>query len=198
MSVPAHTKPWAWFRSLVIKIGFHRILLILIDTKIHFKTREFNHSGLCSSQNQITSSLVLAGDPKQLDAVTRSRCATKLGFNVSFMEQLLKRPLYKRNSKTGEYNHNYITQLVKNYRSHSAILHAANTLFYENKLQVSAAKGSSWHFQFGLFSLYSHISVICYIYRNDGLVHWIKFTAIQKLSGHISVGSRICQQVEQR
>lgn len=87
------------------------------------------------------SSIVLAGDPKQLDAVTRSGYAAKLGFKVSFMERLLMHNLYKRDFQTDEFNQNYITQLVKNYRSHSAILHAANTLFYENKLQVRASKG---------------------------------------------------------
>lgn len=93
---------------------------------------------LCSAKGEIKSSLVLAGDPQQLDAVTKSICALKLGYNVSFMQHLLDQPLYKPNPKTGEYNQNYITQLVKNYRSHSAILQAANMLFYENRLQVSA------------------------------------------------------------
>lgn len=77
----------------------------------------------------------------QLDAVTKSVYASKLGFKVSIMEQLMKQQLYKRDPRTGEYNQNYITQLVKNYRSHSAILHTANNLFYENKLQVKATKG---------------------------------------------------------
>lgn len=84
---------------------------------------------------------MLAGDPKQLDAVTKSTYAAKLGYKISFMEQLLTRNFYNRNSRTGEYNQNYITQLVKNYRSHSAILSAANMLFYDNKLQVRAPKG---------------------------------------------------------
>lgn len=90
---------------------------------------------------QIHSSIVLAGDPKQLDAVTKSRYAIKLGFKMSFMEHLFNRRLYQRDPETGDFNQKYITQLVKNYRSHSVILHIPNDLFYENKLQVEASSG---------------------------------------------------------
>ncbi|XP_031626698.1 putative helicase mov-10-B.2 isoform X2 [Contarinia nasturtii] len=96
-------------------------------------------AGLCTSRGQIHSSIVLAGDPKQLDAVTKSNLAAQLGFKTSFMEQLFECRLYKRNSTTGEYNQKYITQLVKNYRSHSSILHVPNELFYESKLQARAS-----------------------------------------------------------
>lgn len=97
--------------------------------------------GLCTSYGVVKSSIVLAGDPKQLDAVTKSGYAKKLGYNTSFMEQLFEKPLYQRNPKTGNYNEKYITQLVKNYRSHSAILRIPNILFYENKLQAKAPSG---------------------------------------------------------
>lgn len=83
----------------------------------------------------------MAGDPKQLDAVTKSDYATKFGYNTSLMERLYGKPLYKRNPTTGNYNQMYITQLVKNYRSHSAILHIPNVLFYENKLEAMASSG---------------------------------------------------------
>lgn len=97
--------------------------------------------GLCSSYNRIESNIVLAGDPKQLDAVTKSSNAMKLGFKKSFMEHLFERRLYKRHPITGEYNQKYITQLVKNYRSHSAILHVPNYMFYERTLEAMAPKG---------------------------------------------------------
>lgn len=84
----------------------------------------------------------MAGDPKQLDAVTRSSNAKKLGFNISFMENLFNKPIYKRDPITDKYNQMYITQLVNNYRSHPAILHIPNTLFYENKLQAKASAGN--------------------------------------------------------
>lgn len=85
---------------------------------------------------------MLAGDPMQLDAVTKSLSAIKLGYKTSFMEQLFNRRLYKRNTATGEYNQKFITQLVKNYRSHSKILNVPNILFYENKLVAMASKGN--------------------------------------------------------
>lgn len=58
------------------------------------------------------------------------------------MEHLIERRLYQRNPITGGYNQQYITQLVKNYRSHPAILHIPNILFYENQLQAKAPTGS--------------------------------------------------------
>lgn len=84
---------------------------------------------------------MLAGDPKQLDAVTKSNYAIQLGFKTSFMERLFDKRLYKRDAATDRYNPKYITQLVKNYRSHPAILHIPNLLFYDNKLEAKAAKG---------------------------------------------------------
>lgn len=84
---------------------------------------------------------MLAGDPKQLDAVTKSTKAANIGFKTSYMEQLFQRPLYQRNSKTDKFNPKYITQLVKNYRSHAAILHIPNILFYDNKLEAKAPTG---------------------------------------------------------
>lgn len=98
--------------------------------------------GLCTSLNKVNSSIVLAGDPKQLDAVTKSNYAVRLGFKTSVMENLFKKKLYQRNPSTDKYNSIYITQLVKNYRSHAAILHIPNKLFYDNKLEVKAAAGA--------------------------------------------------------
>lgn len=83
----------------------------------------------------------MAGDPKQLDAVTKSKNAIKLGFKTSYMEQLFEKPLYKRDPITAKYNPKYITQLVKNYRSHPAILSIPNALFYDNKLEAKASEG---------------------------------------------------------
>lgn len=88
--------------------------------------------------NGITSCIVLAGDPKQLPAVTKSTFATKMGFSTSIMERLFTKRLYQRHPITGQYNQKYITQLIKNYRSHAAILNIPNALFYENKLQAAA------------------------------------------------------------
>lgn len=42
--------------------------------------------------------------------------------------------LYKK--QNGKYNPNYITKLVKNYRSHENLLHVSNELFYDNELEI--------------------------------------------------------------
>lgn len=93
-------------------------------------------AGLCTTIGKIHSKIILAGDPKQLDAVTKSHCAENLGYGTSLLEQLFTFPLYKRDTISGNFNAKYITQLVKNYRSHPAILHVSNQLFYEGALKA--------------------------------------------------------------
>lgn len=97
---------------------------------------------MCTDKDGVQSSIVLAGDPKQLDAVTKSDEAVALGYKTSLLEQLCMRPLYKRDPVTKKFNPKYITQLVKNYRSHATILHMPNNLFYEGTLQAKAGSGS--------------------------------------------------------
>lgn len=94
-------------------------------------------AGLCTTAGEVHAKIILSGDPKQLDAVTKSKWATKLGFGTSWLQQLFNLPLYKRDA-TGHFNSNYITQLVNNYRSHPAILHIPNERFYESALQAKA------------------------------------------------------------
>lgn len=101
-----------------------------------------NCSGLCTDRNGVYSSIILAGDPKQLDAVTKSDEAIEMGYKTSFMEHLFNRRLYQRDSITGAFNATYITQLVDNYRSHPAILQMPSELFYENSLKAKASKGN--------------------------------------------------------
>lgn len=84
---------------------------------------------------------MLAGDPKQLDAICKSNVAAKLGYKISLMERLFNRPLYQRHPTTNKYNSKYITQLTQNYRSHKAILHAPNVLFYDETLEAKASDG---------------------------------------------------------
>lgn len=73
--------------------------------------------------------------------MTKSKIAEAAGFNISWMEHLLELKLYKRNSKTGKFNEIYITQLVRNYRSHEAILKIPNELFYEGQLKAKSSPG---------------------------------------------------------
>lgn len=87
------------------------------------------------------SKIILAGDPKQLDAICKSSTAAELGYKASLMERLFNQLLYQKHPETGKYNPKYITQLVQNYRSHETILHAPNVLFYDGTLIAKASKG---------------------------------------------------------
>lgn len=85
------------------------------------------------------SSVILAGDPKQLEAVTLSKYATELGFKRSFMEFLFNQNCYKRDD--GEYDSLRIVQLLRNYRNHPDILGISNELFYQGLLKANAKTG---------------------------------------------------------
>ncbi|XP_070601729.1 helicase MOV-10 isoform X2 [Erythrolamprus reginae] len=77
--------------------------------------------------------LVLAGDPKQLGPILRSPLADNHGLGLSLLERLMhNNPLYQMTN--GKYNPQYVTMLVRNYRSHKAILDFPNKKFYDEKL----------------------------------------------------------------
>ncbi|XP_006895773.1 PREDICTED: putative helicase MOV-10 isoform X2 [Elephantulus edwardii] len=81
--------------------------------------------------------LVLAGDPRQLGPVLRSPLTQKHGLGHSLLERLLTyNNLYKKGS--GGYNPQFITKLLRNYRSHPTILDIPNQLYYEGELQACA------------------------------------------------------------
>ncbi|KAG4069838.1 hypothetical protein HA402_009545 [Bradysia odoriphaga] len=98
-------------------------------------------AGLCTSKNKVHANIVLIGDPKQLDAVTRSDWSTQLGFKTSWFERLFDTALYQRHPESGKFNPNYITQLTRNYRSHAAILRIPNEIFYDNTLEAVTEPG---------------------------------------------------------
>ncbi|KAG9352845.1 hypothetical protein JZ751_017421 [Albula glossodonta] len=85
--------------------------------------------------------LVLAGDPKQLGPILRSPLAMQYGLGISLLERLmLDNPLYQKEEKSGRFNNKFVTKLLRNYRSHPAILKIPNELFYDGELQVFADK----------------------------------------------------------
>uniref|UniRef100_A0A3B3C825 RNA helicase n=1 Tax=Oryzias melastigma TaxID=30732 RepID=A0A3B3C825_ORYME len=85
--------------------------------------------------------LVLAGDPKQLGPILRSPFALKYGMGESLLERLMKNfPLYQKNE--GVFNSRFVTKLLRNYRSHPAILKIPNELFYDGELQPCAEEYS--------------------------------------------------------
>ncbi|KAG4069886.1 hypothetical protein HA402_009593 [Bradysia odoriphaga] len=98
-------------------------------------------AGLCTTVSKVHANIVLIGDPKQLDAVTRSDWSTQLGFKTSWFERLFDTALYQRHPESGQFNANYITQLTRNYRSHAAILRIPNEIFYDNTLEAVTVPG---------------------------------------------------------
>lgn len=54
------------------------------------------------------------------------------------LERLMKQDPYKKNSMSGGFDTNYVTKLVKSFRSHPDILEVPNSCFYDNELQAHA------------------------------------------------------------
>ncbi|XP_059188616.1 putative helicase mov-10-B.1 [Centropristis striata] len=80
--------------------------------------------------------VTLAGDPKQLGPILRSPFAIKYGMGVSLLERLMNDPLYGKDE--GVYNNRFVTKLLRNYRSHPAILKVPNERFYDGELKCCA------------------------------------------------------------
>ncbi|XP_049438320.1 putative helicase mov-10-B.2 isoform X3 [Epinephelus fuscoguttatus] len=86
--------------------------------------------------------VVLAGDPKQLGPIITSRVAEKHGLGVSLLERLMNNNnLYKPHEQDG-FDNRFVTKLLRNYRSHPAILKIPNELFYNGELQPYAPKAA--------------------------------------------------------
>ncbi|XP_062999361.1 helicase MOV-10 [Elgaria multicarinata webbii] len=81
--------------------------------------------------------LVLAGDPQQLGPILRSPLAIEHGLGLSLLERLMQHnALYQK--EDGGYNPQFVTKLLRNYRSHAAILKFPNEKFYDGELQEHA------------------------------------------------------------
>ncbi|KAF9480299.1 P-loop containing nucleoside triphosphate hydrolase protein [Pholiota conissans] len=102
---------------------------------------------VCSEVGEETfvPQLALCGDINQLGPNVVSNEARAAGFEISLLERLFERPLYHNfmnnvSSQLDEDADNslpYIS-LVKNYRSHAAILMPPSAIFYNDTLQPSA------------------------------------------------------------
>ena len=66
----------------------------------------------------------------QLEAVIKSNFASKYGLGVSLMERLMDLPAYRASNADPR----LLTMLVRNFRSHAALLTVPSRLFYGNKL----------------------------------------------------------------
>ncbi|KAI0777345.1 P-loop containing nucleoside triphosphate hydrolase protein [Trametes elegans] len=76
--------------------------------------------------------VVLSGDPMQLGPVIRSSIARELGLGKSYLERLMERAVYDPQTGRGR----SFIKLVKNFRSHKAILDYPNERFYNDELEV--------------------------------------------------------------
>lgn len=123
---------------------------IHLITHIHYQFNYINYLfliilGLVTKESKIFAKIVLAGDPKQLEAVTKSQVAENYGFSESYLEYLTQLNLYQ---PTPKYDPRFITFLVKNYRSHASILFVPNRLFYGNRLEACALAGKVFYYLF--------------------------------------------------
>merc|ERR1719228_78152 len=76
--------------------------------------------------------VVMAGDPWQLGPVVASRLASQSGLDTSLLERLMNLDLYSK-GRAG-YEGRCITKLVRNFRSHPALLTLPSKLFYSGEL----------------------------------------------------------------
>ncbi|XP_010133738.1 PREDICTED: putative helicase Mov10l1, partial [Buceros rhinoceros silvestris] len=141
----------SWFRIIVttccsagmfyqaeIRLG-HFTHVILDEAGQASEPESLIPIGLISEAN---GQIVLVGDPKQLGPVIRCKFAQAFGLDVSLLERMTSREIYLRDedgfSACGAYNPLLITKLVKNYRSHPALLALPSKLFYHKELDVCA------------------------------------------------------------
>ncbi|KAF9553859.1 P-loop containing nucleoside triphosphate hydrolase protein [Agrocybe pediades] len=91
--------------------------------------------------------LTLCGDINQLGPHVVSEQARAAEFEVSLLERLFERPLYKQRSASelvqNVSSNQFLpyTNLVKNYRSHPVILMPPSAIFYNDTLQPYAVNG---------------------------------------------------------
>ncbi|XP_067932453.1 putative helicase MOV-10 [Watersipora subatra] len=96
-------------------------------------------AGLLDTQMANGGQVVLAGDPQQLGPIIRSNIASDRGLGQSLLERYMSMELYSR-GLSGEFNPDYVTKLVRSFRSHPDILEVPNTCFYDNELIAHADK----------------------------------------------------------
>lgn len=91
------------------------------------------------------TSVVLAGDPKQLGPVIHSGVAREAGLGLSLLERLTSMPPYAAvveggsSSSSSSSADGLIVKLVRNYRSHPKLLELPSQLFYQGELKACAS-----------------------------------------------------------
>ncbi|KAH8113520.1 P-loop containing nucleoside triphosphate hydrolase protein [Phellopilus nigrolimitatus] len=80
------------------------------------------------------TNIILSGDAKQLGPIVCSAASRELGLGVSYLDRLQQSPLYDEVGGKGL----TLIKLIKNWRSHPAILKFPNDEFYRGELEASA------------------------------------------------------------
>ncbi|CAO1441395.1 unnamed protein product, partial [Diamesa tonsa] len=88
---------------------------------------------VCADNNKISASLVFCGDHKQLGPIFNTHHNDRYGFSITLMERVLLLEEYERDPS---YDTELVIKLVKNFRSHHAILEYSNQQFYNDELQA--------------------------------------------------------------
>lgn len=135
---------------------------------------------MVTKESEVFAKIVIAGDPKQLEAVTKCQVAESYGFSESYLEYLTQLKLYQ---PTPEYDPRFITFLVKNYRSHASILFVPNRLFYGNRLEACASPGNVFFNYFFTVLLFFFI-VFYSLIRYNRLVYWLNVSGIGQSSNY--------------
>ncbi|KAH6887860.1 RNA helicase [Coprinopsis sp. MPI-PUGE-AT-0042] len=81
------------------------------------------------------TNVVLAGDNQQLGPIVQSQLAAGLGLKTSLLARLMDRDIYDLDGEVGGRGIT-IVKLVKNFRSHPAILEFSNKHFYNSQLET--------------------------------------------------------------
>ncbi|KAK0476087.1 AAA domain-containing protein [Armillaria novae-zelandiae] len=120
---------WKTIFSFRLHQGSEPELLVPISVVLPFSEDK------TSNRASVTPQLVFCGDPNQLGPIIFSDHCRSNDLDISLLERLFERPLY-----TNEQSSIYKTfvNLVKNYRSHPAILMPPSALFYNDTLEPCA------------------------------------------------------------
>ncbi|XP_048035769.1 RNA helicase Mov10l1 isoform X1 [Megalobrama amblycephala] len=156
-SMPEELRQYARAGEDIRHASFHRIVICTCSSagmfyQIGLRVGHFTHVFLdeagqatepetlipLSLLSETSGQIVLAGDPKQLGPVVKSRLASVFGLGVSLLERLMGTPLYSCSERG--YNPLLVTKLVYNYRSHEALLELPSRLFYAGELCVRSQR----------------------------------------------------------
>ncbi|KAH8239207.1 hypothetical protein KR032_001787 [Drosophila birchii] len=138
-------------------IGRHRVTISTNATLGNFMQMDFppghfthvliDEAGQCTEPETMVpismlvkdqSQVVLAGDPRQLQAIVINNFSCHNEYAKSFLERLLDRPPYKKDLQrfpdSSGYNPMCLTKLLNNYRALPTIMCTYSKLFYDDEL----------------------------------------------------------------